>query len=74
MRSVHACCLTHSAKQDGLRYVPFLFRRGSGSLFARSRMSRGYRALLVHFGFARFLAAIPTENERDAENGVGGAA
>ena len=26
-------------------------------------MSRGYRALLVHFGLARFLAAIPTENE-----------
>ena len=25
----HACCLTHSAKQDGLRDVPFLFRRGS---------------------------------------------
>ena len=34
-------------------------------------MSRGYRALLVHFGLARFLAAIPTE---DAENGVGGEA
>ena len=26
--SVHACCLTHSAKQDGLRYAPFLFRAG----------------------------------------------
>ena len=25
----HACCLPHGAKQDGLRYVPFLFRRGS---------------------------------------------
>ena len=25
----HAFCLTHSAKQDGLRCVPFLFRRGS---------------------------------------------
>ena len=32
-------------------------------------MSRGYRALLVHFEIARFLAAIPTENEGDAENG-----
>ena len=52
-------------KQDGLRDVPFLFRRGSGSLFARSRMSRGYRALLVHFGLARFFMAIPTENERE---------
>ena len=26
-------------------------------------MSRGYRALLVHFGLARFFMAIPTENE-----------
>ena len=26
---VHACCLPHSAKQNGLRYVPFLFRRES---------------------------------------------
>ena len=25
---VHACCLPHSAKQDGLREVPFLFRAG----------------------------------------------
>ena len=25
----HACCLPHSAKQDGLRDVSFLFRRGS---------------------------------------------
>ena len=37
-------------------------------------MSRGYRALLVHFGLVRFFMAIPTENERDAENGVGGEA
>ena len=26
------------AKQDGLRYVPFLFRRGSGSPFVRSQI------------------------------------
>ena len=26
--SVHACCLTLSAKQDGLRYLAFLFRAG----------------------------------------------
>ena len=72
----HACCLPHSAKQDGLRDVSFLFRRGSGSLFARSRMSCGYRALLVHFGLARFFMAIPTEDEetRGTENGVGGGA
>ena len=34
--SVHACCLPHSAKQDGLRYLAFLFR-GSRSPFVRSR-------------------------------------
>ena len=34
--SAHACCLTLSAKQDGLRYAPFLFRR-SRSPFVRSR-------------------------------------
>ena len=34
----HACCLPHSAKQNGLRDVAFLFRRGSGSLVARSRI------------------------------------
>ena len=61
----HACCLPHSAKQNGLRYVAFLFRRGSRSPFVRSRMSRGYPALLVHFGIACFLAAIPTEYERN---------
>ena len=39
LRSDHACCLPQSAKQDGLRYVPFLFRRGSGSPVARSRIA-----------------------------------
>ena len=32
----HACCLTLSAKQDGLRYLAFLFRRGSESPLVRS--------------------------------------
>ena len=34
----HACCLPHSAKQNGLREVTFLFRRGSGSPVVRSRI------------------------------------
>ena len=55
----HACCLPHSAKQNGLRYVAFLFRRGSRSSFVRSRMSRGYPALLVHFGIACFFGGDP---------------
>ena len=56
----HACCLPHSAKQDGLRDVSFLFRRGSGSPIVRSQLSCGYPALWVHFGTVRFLMAIPT--------------
>ena len=35
----------------------------------RSRISCGYRALLVHFGLARFFMAIPTENEGTGERG-----
>ena len=34
----HACCLPHSAKQNGVRDVVFLFRRGSRSPVARSRI------------------------------------
>ena len=70
----HACCLPHSAKQNGLRYVAFLFRRGSRSSFVRSRMSRGYPALLVHFGTVRFLMAIPTGLSGPLGYGTGGAA
>ena len=47
-------------KQDGLRDVSFLFRRGSGSPIVRSLLSCGYPALWVHFGTVRFLMAIPT--------------
>ena len=34
----------------------------------------GYRALVVHFGLVRFFMAIPTGDEGNAENGVGGVA
>ena len=68
----HACCLPHCAKQNGLRYVPFLFRRGSGSPFVRSRWPCGYRTWWVHFGLARFFRAIPTENEGTRERGERG--
>ena len=57
------------AKQNGLRNVSFLFRRGSGSPFVRSRVSYGYRAWWVHFGRVRFFMAIPTENERTERRG-----
>ena len=70
----HACCLPHGAKQDGLREAAFLFHRGSRSPVVRSQWPCGYRALWVHFGLVRFFMAIPTENERNAGDGVGGAA
>ena len=52
LSSVHACCLTHSAKQDGLRYLAFLFR-GSRSPFARSR---GIGSVICLGGFTSGLA------------------
>ena len=61
----HACCLPHSAKQDGLRYLAFLFRRVEIAIRAFSDRRCGYPALWVHFGLARFFMAIPTENERN---------
>ena len=65
----HACCLTHSAKQNGLRNVSFLFRRGSGSPIVRSQRPCDYRTQLVQFGIVRFLAAIPTVNEETRDRG-----
>ena len=44
---VHACCLPHGDKQDGLRYLAFLFRR-SRSPFVRSR---GVGAVICLCGF-----------------------
>ena len=60
LRSAHACCLTLSAKQDGLRYLAFLFRRVEIAIRAFSRCRRGYLPLWVHFGFVRFFMAIST--------------
>ena len=75
-RLVHACravlleCLAFGSrlslflcqeKRDGLRYVPFLFRRVEIALRAFSNCPYGYRALWVHFGIVRFFRAIPTE-------------
>ena len=90
-RSVHACravlleCLAFGSrlslflcqeKRDGLRYLAFLFRRGSESPLVRSRMPCGYRTSPVHFGIVRFFAAIPTEtpkkSRRRSESLLGG--
>ena len=75
----HACCLPHSAKQNGLRYVSFLFRRGSRSPFVRSRYVCMVICLWqVHFGFVRFFMAISTGlpgcGDAGTGNGAGGAA
>ena len=63
-------------KRDGLRYAPFLFRRGSGSPVVRSRMSCGYPTSSVHFGFVRLFVAISTglPGMRGTGSGAGGAA
>ena len=58
--SVHACCLPHGDKQDGLRCVPFLFRRVEIAICAFSMRRRGYLPWRVHFEFGRFFMAIST--------------
>ena len=81
LSSVHACCLTPCAKQDGLRYLAFLFRRVEIAIRAFSRRWCGYLPWRVHFGFVRLFVAIPTgvpgtRGTRNGvrENGAGGAA
>ena len=54
LSSVHACCLPHGDKQDGLRYVAFLFRR-SRSPFVRSR---GVGAVICLGGNAELVCAV----------------
>ena len=63
LRSLHACCLPHKRQTGRLAGGCVSIPRGSGSPLVRSRMPCGYRALLVHFGLARFFMAIPTEDE-----------
>ena len=73
----HACCLPHSAKQNGLRYVAFLFRRGSRSPIARSRIAGAVIRLGWFTSGLRVFCGDPDgirKKRGDAENGVGGAA
>ena len=60
----HACCLPPVRQTERLAICfvsvpPWVVIAGR----AFSDHRRGYRGWLVHFGFVRFLAAIPTENE-----------
>ena len=57
--SDHACCLPHSAKQDGLRCVPFLFRRVEIAIRALSRCRRGYLPLAGSLWVCAFLYGDP---------------
>ena len=66
----HACCLPHERQTGRLAICsvpvpPWVVI--AGSAFSNRRC--GYRAFLVHFGRARFLVAIPTENEETRERG-----
>ena len=61
LRSVHACCLPLSVKQDGLRYLAFLFLLWVG--IANGAFS-SVGAVIGLCGFTsglRFFAVIPTE-------------
>ena len=71
----HACCLPHSAKQDGLRYVPFLFRRGSRSPFVRSRIVGaviGFRGFILGLCVSLWRSRRRTKGRGNAENGGNG--
>ena len=71
----HACCLPPERQTGRLAggCVPIPPWVGiAGSAFSDRWCA--YRISWVHFGLVRFFMAIPTENERDAENGVGGEA
>ena len=69
--SVNACCLPHGDKQDGLRYLAFLFRRVEIAIRAFSRCRCGYLPLWVHFGLVRFFVAISTGYRSTGERGNG---
>ncbi len=72
--SVHACCLTLSAKQDGLRYLAFLFRAGRDRHSCVLAALFGYLPLWVHFGIVRLFVAISTGLPGTLGYGAGGAA
>ena len=65
--SVHACCLPHGDKQDGLRYAPFLFRRVEIAFVH----SRGVGAVICLCGFTSGLA-VPLWRSRRSYQGCGG--
>ena len=74
LRSITPAVCRLSAKQDGLRYVSFLFRRGSRSPFVRSRIGG---VVIGICGFTLELCVFwrrSRRGTRGTENGVGGAA
>ena len=72
--SVHACCLPHGDKQDGLRYLAFLFRRVEIAIRAFSRRS----SVICLCGFTSGLCVSlwrsrrVTEAERNERTGLRG--
>ena len=59
----HACCLPHERQTGRLAECSVSIPPWVEiAVSAFSNCRYGYRTLLVHFGLARFLAAIPTEN------------
>ena len=71
----HACCLPHSAKQDGLRYVVFLFRRGSRSPVVRSRIDSaviGFRGFTSGLSVSLWRSRRRTKGQGNAGDGERG--
>ena len=63
-----------SAKQDGLRYLAFLFRAGRDRHSCVLAALFGYLPLWVHFGIVRLFVAISTGLPGTLGYGAGGAA
>ena len=66
LRSITPAVCRLSAKQDGLRYVSFLFRRGSGSPVVRSRASIRLFGLAGSLRAWAFSYGDPDRERRDA--------
>ena len=66
LRSITPAVCRLSAKRDGLRYVSFLFRRGSGSPVVRSRASIRLFGLAGSLRAWAFSYGDPDRERRDA--------
>ena len=69
--SDHACCLPHSAKQDGLRDVTFLFPRGSESSLVRSHVLVRLSGFAGSLWACTFLQGDPDGDPEEVQEATG---